>query len=203
MKKLLLLTTILIPLSGNATNYVSITGEYIPITKAKGDISSDFGSAAATESFKNSFGGMLSAGRYITPDFRTELEVGYRELKTKATSIVADGTEYINNSSTKLKTFSGMGNVYYNFPLNIPVSPYVGGGIGMVRDNTDKANAFAYQLMTGIDYKLSDTSTVFMGYRYFQTTDFKYNYNIDGVGNVNTKASANIQAIDIGYRYNF
>ncbi len=147
---------------------------------------------------------MLAAGGYITPDFRAELEAGYRELKEKTESLTYLGTTYTVNSNAKDKALSGMANMYYDLPTGSELMPYIGAGIGWAHQTSNgSANAFAYQGMAGLNYKLSSDSAVFAGYRYFATTDFESKYNISGIGTVTEKASIQAHAIDVGYRYSF
>ena len=70
-------------------------------------------------------------------------------------------------------TRSLLANLFYDIPLTESFSPYVGAGVGMhwttVSDGAfdSGASGFAYQLMTGLNYKATERLEFFGGYRYF------------------------------------
>ena len=204
----LLLTTSLIAIAGTAsatgTNkyYTSITGEYIANAKADGDISARDETATISADYKNGWGGLAALGYNITPDFRAEIEGGYRELKAERFSITNGETTYTASSNAKKKAFTAMGNVYYDIPTDTNFTPYIGAGIGWAHETSDASNAFAYQGMLGLNYKVAANNTIFAGYRYIATTDFTNDYTISNV-QVREKASIQGSAIDVGYRFNF
>lgn len=190
----LLLTTSLVTISSLANAgdkfYLSLTGEYIAAAKAVGDVSAAGASTSTTIDFKNGFGGLAAAGYYINPNLRTELEEGYREIKG-------------DNNNVKEKALTTMGNIFYDIPTGTNFTPYLGAGIGWAHEtNNGQSNAVAYQGMVGVNYKVSDNSSVFGGYRYIGTSDFTDNSTISGV-DVTEKYNARIHAIDVGYRFNF
>ena len=76
--------------------------------------------------------------------------------------------------------FSGMGNLIYNFTDSQGFTPYLGGGIGLVRivDSVDKIGTLtvngeetntdiAANLIAGFDMPLSDSAKAGLRYRYF------------------------------------
>ncbi len=203
----LLATTILSSTAANAGNtgkhYFSLTGEYIASAKANGSVTASAGSAPISLDYKDGIGGLAAIGYYITDDFRTEIEGGYRELSGSTVSATIAGTKYtVDAGSVKSKALSTMVNVYYNLPTGTALSPYVGAGTGWVRETERGANALGYQAMAGVDYKVSANSTVFTGCRYFGTSDFTGKYTTSS-GVVTGKASIKAHSIDVGYRYSF
>lgn len=209
ISKLLLSAGIFImPLTASATDankyYLSLTGEYIASAKADGDISALGISTPAQLDYKNGWGGMLSVGYYIMPEIRSELEVGYREFKGDTSSVTIDNITYtVDASDLKDKALTGMGNLYYDIPTSTSITPYIGGGIGIAHQtNNGNGNAFAFQGMAGLNYKIDATNTIYAGYRYFGTSDFKTNYSISGI-DVTQKTNIEAHSVDIGYRFNF
>lgn len=204
----LLLTTSLIALSSLANAgdkyYVSVTGEYIASAKANGDVSGAGISAPATLDFNDGWGGMAAIGYYITPDIRTELEEGYRQIKGESEVINLGGTSYtLNADNVKEKALTTMANIYYDLPTGTNLVPYVGAGIGWAHEtNNGNSNAVAYQGMIGLNYKIDAKNTIYGGYRYIGTSDFTDNYSVSGI-DITDKYHAKISALDVGYRFNF
>lgn len=207
ISQLLLSTTLLtLPLSANATEkyYFSLTGEYMPSATADGDVISSVGNAPLSLDFKNGYGAIGAIGYYITPEVRGELEGAYRHLEGKSATVTIAGNPYtIDASKTEAEALSAMGNLYYDIPTGTNLTPYIGGGIGWAHQiNNGTSNAFAYQAMLGLNYKLSASNTIFGGYRYLGTTDFNNKYSVSGV-DINEKVNLSASSIDIGYRYSF
>ncbi len=59
---------------------------------------------------------------------------------------------------------SVLGNVYFDFDMDSSFSPYIGAGAGYGWDSGD--DGFAYALMAGVGFDLSDHLTLDIGYRY-------------------------------------
>ena len=120
---------------------------------------------------------------------RVELEVSYRENDI-------DNGAFLNNAVAEV--FDGdqsavflMGNLLFDLPgyLDNALVPYFGGGLGVaffdsdvsyfpvvapaaifqLRDDSEEA--FAWQLIAGARYKLTDTTSIFLEGRYFQVVD--------------------------------
>ncbi len=149
-------------------------------------------------------GGLLAFGYNLTDNARAEIEAGYRQLNGDTTSVTVGGTTYtVNSSDVDSKAFSTMVNLYYSIPTGGDISPYIGVGGGWAHEQDGGANAFGYQAMAGLDFKVSDSGTLFAGYRYFGTTDFDNQYTVAGVGVVTESASIKAHAFDVGYRFSF
>lgn len=207
MNKLLLTLCCVLPLAANAENanrfYVSATGEYIVSGKADGDITEDEGTGSATLNYKNGSAGMAAFGYYVTNNVRAELEGGYRRLKEKDLSFTLPGLGTVSESSSETVTFiSTMANAYYDLDTGTPFSPYLGAGLGWVHEQDGGTDAIGYQGMAGVNYKLSDQSTIFAGYRFFQTGNFTTEES-DGLNTTTSKIKLEAHAIDIGYRFTF
>lgn len=77
----------------------------------------------------------------------------------------------------EVDTATYMLNAFYDFDLGMPLTPYVGLGLGNttfdVRYNPggvevidDESNEFTWQLMAGASYALNDAATLFASWRY-------------------------------------
>ena len=101
---------------------------------------------------------------------RAEGELGYRDNDF-------DGPD---GDTTALY---GMASGYYDFDLDLPVTPYVGAGLGyadVTMDGTlpggfgaidDSDGVLAYQLAAGVTYDMSEQISLFAGYRWLATED--------------------------------
>ena len=137
--------------------------------------------------------------------FRGELEVGYQAnnvgshagvsaagipldaedagvLVTGASNLGVSVGNLVAAGEGDLSTFFVMANAIYDVETGGPITPYIGGGIGVGFVNVeyapsattiidDNATTFAYQAMAGIAYEMSPQTTVFAGYRYRATLD--------------------------------
>lgn len=166
--------------------YVSGTAEYIVNSKADAELEG-FGDIGTLD-YKNSFGGLAAVGYYVTNNIRAELEGGYRNLEPKDKLQTEDDTNLI----------STMVNGYYNFETGTAFSPYLGAGLGWVHEQENNGDALGYQAMVGVDYAISEKSTVFAGYRFFGTDNFTYESEGE---TINAKAQGH--GINLGYRFTF
>lgn len=143
---------------------------------------------------------------------RGEIEGSYRRSKVgeaRGLGLVAEGTG-------KVSALSAMANVYFDPALELgPLKPYVGGGIGISRFKAHDVGAagipglgtvsgsetgFAWQLMAGVGFAVSDQATLTAGYRYFATPGVEATVaplgpiEVDGLG---------LHAVEIGLRFQF
>lgn len=140
-------------------------------------------------------------GCQVTPYFRADLTVGYRDdiqLETK-----------FNDLDAQLESYTAMVNGYWDIVNVNGFTPYVGAGIGVAYNNLHDINLpvnqssngradFAYQLMAGVSYDFSPNLTVDAGYRYIDLGKAK------AKGPDPIKVT-NLESHDfrIGLRYNF
>ncbi|KUJ83866.1 hypothetical protein AVO43_08575 [Microbulbifer sp. ZGT114] len=80
-------------------------------------------------------------------------------------------------------------NVYYDFDLGTALTPYIGAGIGNASIDVDYSpsgvtiindddSVFAYQLMGGATYEMSEQLSLFGGLRWRQTDDIQVNADL-------------------------
>jgi opacity protein-like surface antigen len=207
MKKLLITTiaTIaLLPAFADASemgkSYFSINGEanfgsdshFSAVQLSSGD--------AGKTQYNIGFGGGLAIGHYPTNYIRTELALDFRHTDMK--HVVIAGTR-LSQDDFASNVMDGMLNVYFDLYDDQMYSPYVGGGLGMAREWEDGKDAFAYQLMAGLNINAFKEGTFFVGYKYFATSNFKSGYNDPNLGRVKTKATIRDHIVEVGYRFIF
>ncbi len=128
-------------------------------------------------------------------NLRAEFEVNY--LHNKVTGVQGQA---ISDISTSVYTY--MGNAFYDFKNTTAFTPYLGAGIGVahgkfyetINNTSTTDNTFAYQALAGVGYEVNKNNTVYAGYRYVGTEDFKTGA---------TKRSFERNSLEAGYRYSF
>jgi OOP family OmpA-OmpF porin len=167
------------------------------------------GFAPTTASFETGWAGMMSLGK-TWGDWRTELELGFR--KNDLDTFDVEGTSYTDGGT--LEEFSAMVNLVYDWQFAERWSLALGGGVGadqMHYDNNsgfhtvdiqDTEWTFAWQLIAGLNYELSERSVLFVNYRYFNATDPEFT-EVDFGGDLHndTYDDFNKHAVTIGWRY--
>ena len=109
-------------------------------------------------------------GMEMEKNFRVEGEIGYHYNTADRTT---------NGQNFTFSMLSFMGNAYVDFPIQSPLKPYVGAGLGVGLagasedsfDSSDSDLVGAVQLMAGLSYAINPKATLNFGYRYFTTTD--------------------------------
>jgi len=152
-------------------------------------------------------GGSVFWGIELPEGFDAELELMYRYMP------LGDGN--VNGVSAKLggygQMFAPMANVYWTAPVDFPVKPYIGAGLGYAWNEIginsigttsfqtvhDDDWRFAYNLMAGVSIPASESSRFTIGYRWLHE-DVGINC---GTG-VSCSGSLNSSSIDIGYIIN-
>jgi opacity protein-like surface antigen len=108
--------------------------------------------------------------------FRTEVEIAYRQ--NDVDQISAFGLT-VSAGDAEASVISGMANVALDMVTGTLVEPYVLVGIGAANvtlesddlDVDEDDTVFAYQAGAGLGFALTETITLFTGYRFFGTTD--------------------------------
>jgi opacity protein-like surface antigen len=145
-------------------------------TNAGKDVAVDIGSSPIVG---------VGVGAKFLPFLRTDLTLSYRpgySFAAPPTAIEPPGT----TGRGDVKALAAMLNAYYDFPSFAGFTPYVGGGIGVARDQvgttTLSANSngatvatlggatttqFAWQASAGVSYSIIPAVALDIGYRYF------------------------------------
>lgn len=126
-------------------------------------------------------------------DFRIEGEFGYKSVDMDQAS--AFGMS--ENVDGTVSNLSFMGNAYLNFWNRSQVTPYLMGGVGIsnveieVGDSSEDEVTFAFQAGAGLSFAMSDTVSLDLSYRYFNTPALEIN-DID-VDNANHNVMAAVR----------
>ncbi len=144
------------------------------------DAENDYGGGAT---FDTEFDTGYNVGAAVGYDFgmgRLEGEIAYRQNDFDKVDVL--GIDLGADGDTSALSF--MVNAYWDIETGSPVTPYLGGGIGManvsindfqvdffgdVADDDD--TVFAYQLAAGVGFEVAPSLVLDLGYRYFATED--------------------------------
>ena len=131
--------------------------------------------------------------------FRVEAE--YHHEEADHNNISYAGNTF--NLDGKSKVDAAMANLYYDFATGLgSLKPYIGGGVGYANVDAGQADddVFAYQGMVGLGYapETLPFTEFTLGYRYFGTSDPKFN-----VSGLNVKSSYDSHNIELGAKFNF
>lgn len=123
-------------------------------------------------------------GGYDFGIIRLEGELSYKYNEIDSIKGRNPGYYYL---ATEVGTFALMGNVFFDLHNNSPITPYIGGGIGVAtiylgNDRNDYYDdyeddydsVFAYQLGGGLEIALNQRLSLDVGYRYFATDTAKF-----------------------------
>ncbi|MBI5447632.1 MAG: outer membrane beta-barrel protein [Gammaproteobacteria bacterium] len=145
-------------------NYYNYTVPNSPVTRQS--ISQTF-----------SLGGQanIAIGYRFLYDYRTEFEVAYLTNSRSSDRVLPNGSNLLSSGHSDSTAF--MINAYYDFTSFSKLTPYLGGGLGCLINNspytdgqTDysqvtNATYFAYQGIAGFNYAFNQTVSGFIDYR--------------------------------------
>lgn len=171
-----------------------------------GTVPLDFGSSGVLSG---------SVGYTPIPNFRLETELAYRspDADSKTGVITGLGTVTPLNNAIDLSATTLMVNGWYDIDIDGPVTPYVGGGVGVARLGVDTAPAslvqssnhdmvFAYQVGAGAAYSIDKNVSLTGGYRYLDTANASFDARAFATdGKIESDYSAH--ELKIGVRYTF
>lgn len=186
----------------------SLSGFYVSVFAGASisddvDITTQFG-VPYTLSFDSDTGYVLgvAAGVNIMPNLRGEIEYSYSKSNVNKLTISQGAASTSFAGVGELETQFILANLWYDFDIGGPVTPYVGGGIGWgeVTDFSvvpgNDFDGFAWQLGAGAKYDLTDQLSLDVSYRFKQIVDVNF-AALTGDEDVN---SHNIQAA-ITYKF--
>ena len=166
----------------------------------------------------------ISAGKYITDNFRLELEA------IKRTGYEMDTTDSDNNlMEANITSKSIFINGFYDFqPFslgNTPITPYLGGGVGISKNKMGATHEnrpgntvdgktisqFAYKVAAGTLVDLTENVSLDINYQYVNLGNLKSGvgvYNQNGIFQANLPAGINggeikTQELMVGLQYTF
>ncbi len=159
-----------------------------------------------------SFGGAL--GVRIFRQFRAEVALGYQTNEVENQAVRSGETRAEGN----LSLFTAMVNGYYDYDLaehGVPLIPFVGVGIGFGQARLDAETrggglqvdddnaVFAWNVMVGVTYPISETTHISLGYRYLATEDVRYKGRVPGSGVRWIDSEYDSHDLRLGLRFNF
>ena len=234
MKKILAALLFTLPTMAAA---IDLEGYYITV---KGGASKTFNTGATsfddgdTLSFQNEDLGMgtafgFSAGKYLTDNFRLELEAIKR---TGYAFDVGDTADITITNKAKIETHALFINGFYDFQpfsiSNTPITPYLGGGVGFSRnkmgttvqnenglpDGTtgdgNTINQFTYKLSAGTLVSLTEQLSLDVNYQYvnlgaFESGTDKYENGVytNSLIRVFNGGDIKTQELMVGLQYTF
>jgi opacity protein-like surface antigen len=175
------------------------------------------GNSAGGESSHDTGYVFSAAGGYSWGRVRVEGEMSYRQNdldQLTVTSVTLAGF----GSATGLATaslsgdssaFGVMINGWYDVDTGSPWTPFFSAGIGFASVNLNIENVggvavnfdesdtvFAYQVGAGLGYKLNQTTTLTLTYRYFGTSDPEFSNGVDTIDGEYQSHSVAVGAIE-------
>jgi opacity protein-like surface antigen len=163
--------------------------------------------------------------------FRGDLTLGYRgDRDVDGYKTDRPGVHFPADLSSKVSTLTAMANVYYDFGKVQGFVPYVGAGIGIAHHSLgdvtfdfagfpatnrfetiggSSATNFAWSLMAGVAYQISNRAVLDLGYRYIDMGSVSTRGNIcdtcvgGGSNDRFTVEDINAHEFKIGLRYHF
>jgi len=129
----------------------------------------------------------LTFGKKFDNHFRLEAELAYRLNNGYCVRYNYWGDANIFRA--KARTFTAMGHVIYDIPLDLCIKPYFGVGVGvacMKIEHVKLETAFAWDMVLGAIYPLTDRFDLDIQYK-----------------KLHTRSSANNNSILLGLKYKF
>lgn len=115
-------------------------------------------------------------------------------------------------------TFAFMANVFFDLHNDSPITPYIGGGIGVATiyngndrndyyddddyDDEEYDSVFAYQVGGGLEIALNKRLSLDVGYRYFVTDTAKFNIDSYYISQT-SKIKLESHNVAVGLRFKF
>ena len=143
---------------------------------------------------------------------RAEGSISYREGDVGTFTFPAAGVT--GDADTDLSFLALFANVYYDFELDFPVRPYVGGGVGFATVDIGGVNTpdfqlegddtvFAFNLQAGASYAVTENVELFAGYRYIQLEDASFDATVGGAAAGSLDAEYSTHEVLAGVRVFF
>lgn len=141
-----------------------------------------------------------AAGYAYSPALRGEIALGYRRNDLDGFSAAVAGAPATVEVDGHVDAITLMGNVYYDLRVHPDIVPFVGGGVGPagvvfeVQNSNDFDVVFAWQLIGGIGYQITDDFFLSLRYTYFSAQKPE----LDGL-----EADYDSHNVMFGIRYDF
>lgn len=144
--------------------------------------------------------GMTAGYRYAF--LRGEIELGGQLLSTEAIT-VSNNANNLLTVKDSVSVWSFNGNLLAEAPIDSPVRPYIGGGVGYgsVDIGEKQEGAMTWNGQGGLSWYVSDKVALDAGYRYTQYGDISTNANSSST--VATFKDITVHSGRVGFRVNF
>ncbi len=191
------------PISDEETSYyvrLQYNGELFPLFTEIDGIEYKKGSESHNP-LKASFRAGGGAFGYKMDDIRVDVEGVYSQLDKNDVDGAAFNPDTVAGSLTAI---SGLVNVYYDIAIeDMPITPYIGGGVGAAYISTPLKEAvngqknkfgFAGQVKAGVSYDVTPEVKLYAGARYFGS----YGANFDKSGGEKDKGGHKVFYSTVG-----
>jgi opacity protein-like surface antigen len=200
--------------SGASAENASTDGLYVQLDVGlvvEGDSDISLGGLSGVVEFDPGFAVGGAAGYRFRECLRAELNLSYRQADVDKLTALG----YVLAGAGDVGAFTTLVNLYYDLDLGLPVTPYVGAGIGIARIDVDSVGAanvlvvnddsieFAWNVMAGAALSVTDNVDLTLGYRFLSTTDAEFDATVVGVGDFTMDAEFGVHEVMFGARYNF
>ena len=169
----------------------------------------------AEASAENALSFGAEAGVYLTPlvpGLRTSIGISHRSSDFEDVTFSTGGASETVDAAGDVDLTTLQANLYYDIHFDLPIVPFVGGGIGVTWANVDTPSntipsfddsdsSFSWSLMTGLNYELTDNILVGGKYRFTRINGFDIDGTLDpaniGLGGAPLESSYETDAISL------
>lgn len=146
--------------------------------------------AGGLNTFHNGYEASIALGYGLSNDTRIEAEIIASKVAISSISLPGLNGGNPQDASGSISSKSLMLNGYYDFDVNLPMTPYIGAGAGLTNvsvnnasvpgflGTNDKDQAFSWQFKAGLSKAISDNLDINVGYRYFDTQRLSLTSNL-------------------------
>lgn len=223
MKRSLFLATALIAFGGAASAQslqdpygfvfggITFEGE----AETDGTITPPGGNQSVDTEYDTGYNFGLGVGANITPSIRAEVELAYSESDADDIFFSGNGDAAEVNVGGGIQITTLFANGYYDFDTGGPITPYVGGGLGVAFveqdlvygpgvEVNDDDTVFAAQLIAGASYDLSETVALTGDVRYRRLFDIESNRRAPtGASTGVVSGDYDDVSVNVGLRFSF
>jgi OOP family OmpA-OmpF porin len=161
------------------------------------------GAINSNAEYDNGWGGLLTLGYRFDPNWRAEVEGGFRrnDISKNPPGLTAGNSE----------AWSGMINALYDIRTGTAFTPYVGVGGGWVKYKAsgvaptatttinDSDSNWGFQGIAGVSYDITPRTQAFVDYHYLQTKD----PSVQNGSGTDLKTKYRDHLITVGFRFMF
>jgi opacity protein-like surface antigen len=153
-------------------------------------------------------------GHRYSPSFAVELELTHRSSgSTRVINLPSGGNA--TGNPLKLSSDSLFVNSIYTLPIDGPVRPYLGGGVGSVRTRmvatdslgtaSSSKSSIGYQLLAGVEWQLAQAWSLFAQVQFLEVPSYDQATSLTVATTTTTRSVHKYQSRSyaVGVRYSF